>query len=82
MATKTLTRRTAEHVQRMLWTHDLSQHDAANVADIPPGHLQLKLAGELDFTVDELDRIATALGCRRSELLPADRSSAGGDRGV
>ena len=82
MDTIPLSQQIAQRVQHALLNHGQTEAQLASAVAMPPEQLRLKLAGQLDFTVAELDRIATALGLRGSELLPSSAAAANGPTSV
>ncbi|MBF4514070.1 hypothetical protein ITJ66_16415 [Plantibacter sp. VKM Ac-2885] len=76
MDTIPLSQQIAQRVQHALLNHGQTETQLANAVGMPPERLRLKLAGQLDFTVAELDRIAAALGLRGSMLLPSSAPAA------
>ncbi|WP_153303477.1 hypothetical protein [Plantibacter flavus] len=78
MDTIPLSQQIAQRVLHALLNHGQTDTQLANAVGMPPEQLRLKLAGQLDFTVAELDRIGASLGLRGSELLPSSAAAANG----
>lgn len=67
-----LTKSTATQVAAAIATTGNSVAGVATATLIPRSTLQRKIAGDVDFTVTELHKIAKAIGVRTVDLLPAE----------
>ncbi|WP_196812348.1 helix-turn-helix domain-containing protein [Nocardia sp. CNY236] len=70
-----LDRMVADLVRLAMSSAGLTQVELARLSDIPPGTLADRLDSRGSFDLHELVRLAAALGCRVTDLVPESGAS-------